>query len=154
MAEHIAHALMDCTHAAAGTWVQQRCTSLPKLGMAAAADQLMAAAKQGDRAGVAAALDAGADVNAGGQQQLTPLLWACRHGHAAVVEELLNKVGIDVHARTNEGYTALHEAAFHGAAAAIAPLVSAGCPAFALTAAGASAWDLGASQTLLTVVFL
>ena len=40
--------------------------------------QLVEAAKRGDRDGVAVALAAGADVNGDGGSSLSPLLWACR----------------------------------------------------------------------------
>ena len=67
-------------------------------------------------------LDAGAQIEAKGNSDATPLLYASQEGHAAVVRELLAR-GADVNARSNYGRTALHVASFNGHAEAMRELL-------------------------------
>ena len=61
---------------------------------------LMTAAEAGDAAGAAAAIAAGAEVNAADEDGWTALHLAALNDRAAVVELLLAQPGIDVNART------------------------------------------------------
>ncbi len=60
----------------------------------------------------------GADVNASSKIGNTPLHWAAKYGHAAIVEYLVSH-GADVNASNRFGYTPLHWAARSGHAAII-----------------------------------
>jgi ankyrin repeat protein len=85
---------------------------------------LVAAARSGDTGAVAAALDAGADVNARDADGITPLMHAARGDRPEIanpgpsdhpeVVELLIKRGADVNAKTESGFVALFWAVRYG----------------------------------------
>src|SRR5687767_9388380 len=84
------------------------------------------AAMQGDRAGVAALLKQGADVNAAQADGMTALHWAALKGDAELATVLV-KAGASVKPVTRLGaYTPLHLAARVGDAATLDVLVKAG----------------------------
>lgn len=71
-------------------------------------------------------LGKGADINAiGGDLRSTPLQWATRQGHLAMVVQLLKR-GADYSILDAEGYNALHLAAQFGHTAVVAYLVAKG----------------------------
>jgi ankyrin repeat protein len=87
---------------------------------------LHSAARRGDVAGVAAAIKAGANLEAATRVgAYTPLHVASKEGHAAVVKALLD-AGSNARALTSNQTTALHLAAAAGSADAIAALVDRG----------------------------
>jgi hypothetical protein len=104
---------------------------------------LLQAAKAGDSAAIADLLGRGADPNVRSAEGMTPLLWAARRGHAAAAARMLAEPAVDVNACDPDGYSALHEAAYFGAAALIPELVVAGCVSQG-TKAGATPYDLAA----------
>ena len=63
-------------------------------------------ASTGEVARVKALLDAGAEVNARGDDGGTVLHWACDRGHAALVEALLDR-GAEIDAQDDDGMTPL-----------------------------------------------
>ncbi|CAL4183613.1 unnamed protein product, partial [Meganyctiphanes norvegica] len=77
--------------------------------------KLIAAAKVGDVPGVAAALKAGADKEAGDPERhnFRPLHWSAEKGHKDAVIKLLN-MGVNVDAREDRGRSALHQVCFFG----------------------------------------
>jgi len=80
---------------------------VPRLRFSDQDEQLFRAARHGDSAGVARALDAGADVNvAAPVDHRTALSRAAIFGHVAVVRLLLER-GADVNARGSDGRSAL-----------------------------------------------
>lgn len=70
-------------------------------------------------------IDAGADVNAGDQYQVTPLALACLNASSAMVERLL-EAGADPNAAQESGETALMTCARSGRWSAVSPLVARG----------------------------
>jgi cytohesin len=72
-----------------------------------------AAARVGHIEAVKKHLAAGADVNAKGGNEWTPLHWAANEGHKEVVELLITK-GADVNAKNEDGWNPLHWAAAVG----------------------------------------
>jgi ankyrin repeat protein len=76
-------------------------------------EELIEAAQENNLAEVRRLLSVGADVNAKGNSDWTPLHWACEEGHVQVVIELLQH-GADIEAKDNNGYTPLHWACFNG----------------------------------------
>ena len=75
-----------------------------------ATQKLFEAAKKGNVSDAQEALDAGADVNAKDDHQMTPLHWAAGFGHTDVVRLLIKKVA-DINAEDNKQWTPLHLAA-------------------------------------------
>lgn len=67
-------------------------------------DDILAAAKAGDRSGVETALASGASVNARGDYDATPLMRAASYGHANVAALLLDR-GANSNARSALGQT-------------------------------------------------
>jgi cytohesin len=67
---------------------------------------ILVAVTVGDLAGVQALLDAGADVNAKDENDMTALHYAAEYGHEEIVELLLAKEA-DVNAKANDGKTPL-----------------------------------------------
>lgn len=63
-------------------------------------------------------------------RSVTPLMWAAKHGRAGVVG-LLAQRGAEVHAATEQGWTALHYAAQRGHADVVSCLLSHGARAIA-----------------------
>ena len=111
--------------------------SLPILSLN---DQLIAAATNGDAAGVQQLLQKGANIEAKDNLGWTPLIWAAYQGHTEVVNLLLEK-GANLEAKGNKGQTALQSltAESGGFAPAITNLVIAGKP---LVDEIAARWDL------------
>ena len=72
-------------------------------------DELRFAAREGFLQSVRFLLDHGADVNAQGQRQRTPLHWAAFGGHPAVVKLLVAR-GAQIESRNDTGCTTLYEA--------------------------------------------
>jgi ankyrin repeat protein len=81
--------------------------------LAAPNDDILAAAKAGDRSGVEAALASGASVNARGDYDATPLMLAAIYGHANVAALLLDR-GANLNARSALGQTPITIAAQNG----------------------------------------
>ena len=65
------------------------------------------------------------DINACGEDGLTPFLWACYGGHTTVVDFLV-RAGCSTNARSTNGYTGLHCACFNGHANLIPCLLELG----------------------------
>ena len=86
---------------------------------------LVAAASDGDLAGVRARLEAGEGVDVRDVDGTTPLHWAVRGDHAAVVDALL-AAGADASARDRYGVTPLELAAVNGSRGVLAALLDAG----------------------------
>ena len=78
--------------------------------------QLLSAVEQGDLAAVKAALASGADVNARGEHDMSPLFTACFNGFAEIAKALV-AAGADAKARNRHGWTPL-SMTVHGAAMA------------------------------------
>lgn len=87
--------------------------------------QLRAAAGAGDVAGVRAALDQGADINAGGEWGDTALNIAAENGHADVVAVLLGE-GADIENLGGADKTPIMNAAFAGHVVVVRQLLAAG----------------------------
>jgi ankyrin repeat protein len=89
-------------------------------------ERLRVAAMNGDVSGIAAALLAGADLEAlDGAYVMTPLQWAARYGHVAAIAALL-AAGAQVDGVHRSGNMPLLNAASNGHAAAIDALLAAG----------------------------
>ena len=86
---------------------------------------LLAAAQNGDAAGVRAALDAGADINATFIDGSNAIFWAALGGHEEVFDLLL-ETGADAANANSEGVTVLHHLASNGMAARIRAVVADG----------------------------
>ena len=71
---------------------------------------LYASAQFGDPTVVRMLIAKGADVNAQGDDGMTPLMTACKHGHATVALELLEREEIDVNLKDEYGQSALDHA--------------------------------------------
>lgn len=76
-------------------------------------DDLHEAVESGDMAQVQALIAAGADVDAKGPNQATPLILASLEGHSEVVKFLLDK-DANIGSRNEGGLTALHAATYRG----------------------------------------
>jgi ankyrin repeat protein len=87
---------------------------------------LFRASKDGDPDAVRAALDQGANVNARGMWDNTPLICACQYGFADVASVLLLKDSCDVNAVNEKGCTALHHAAIESLSSVVAALLKRG----------------------------
>lgn len=113
-----------------------------KLGTA-----LIEAAKKGQVDKVESLLEAGADVNARGQDRQTPLMAASLGGHPEVVQLLIEK-GADVNATREHRRTALMSATFKGHAEVVRILVENGAKVNARDDEGATAlsWALDAGH--------
>jgi len=74
---------------------------------------LSRAAEDGRLALVQDLLQAGANPNAKGEDDVTPLMWAAARGHVLVVKALLES-GADLNARTRKGRTAIDIASQEG----------------------------------------
>jgi uncharacterized protein len=96
---------------------------------------LMRAAEGGDRAAVAAALDAGAAVGDARPDGTTALHWAVRSGEPDTVRLLLD-AGADAVAEDRYGITPLHLAAVDGNARLVEMLLDAGADARAVAPTG------------------
>jgi len=101
--------------------------------------RLRDAAIAGDTTAIAAALDAGADVDSldtrlarNGRRALN---WAALHDHAPAIRLLLGR-GATLEAGNRTGFTPLHHAAEAGAAAAARALLAAGADPGATNSAG------------------
>jgi len=97
-------------------------------------------------ADIVALVDQGADVSTKRREWSawsrdyggTPLLYASERGHTMVVRLLLDE-GVDVHATSREGYTALHKACGHGHADIAAMLIDGRADVNAQTINGSTA---------------
>ena len=72
---------------------------------------------------VSVLLNQKANIEARGNLQMTPLMWASQRGHAPVVSLLLGRQA-DIHARGDQQQTALHLACDHGCQAKVALLLA------------------------------
>jgi ankyrin len=102
------------------------------------ADDLLDAARRGDRVAVSRVLDQGADVNARAVDETTPLHWAVRADSLETATVLLEG-GADAAAADRYGITPLYLAAENGDAALIAKLLDAGVAVDSLAPTGESA---------------
>ena len=126
-------------------------------------DDILAAARAGDRAGVEAAFAAGASVNAVdkkglsplGLAGLTPLGLAAAYGHRNIAEFLLNH-GANVDAASADGFeqTPLNKAAQYGSADVAALLLDHGADIDARDIAGATPLEWAALHGHKNVVSL
>ncbi len=87
--------------------------------------QLLKAAEEGDFASAVEALNAGANVNARGQFENTPLIFAAQNGHAQIVELLL-RAKPEIAAKGYCDMTALHLAARDGRTEVVQRLLQTG----------------------------
>lgn len=87
--------------------------------------QLLKAAEEGDFAGAVEALNAGANVNARGQFENTPLIFAAQNGHLQIVELLL-RAKPEIAAKGYCDMTALHLAARDGRTEVVQRLLQTG----------------------------
>jgi uncharacterized protein len=110
--------------------------------------RLRDAARDGDVAGIAAALLAGADANnaSEGTAELTPLLWAAFYGHVAAIAALL-AAGARVDGTGSVGITPLMNAALNGGIAAIDALLAAGADVHRVAMNGNTALHLTSSYS-------
>jgi ankyrin repeat protein len=100
-------------------------------------EKLHNAAHEGDADTVNALLNAGVDVNARGEYNRTPLLWAAAYGRAEVVKMLLRR-GADPNVKQDcDDATALHWAATGGHADVVEALLKGGAD---IDAIGQVAW--------------
>jgi ankyrin repeat protein len=95
---------------------------------AASVSALIAAAKDGDRAGAMRLIAAAADVTAVGADGTTALHWAVRYDDIELAARLL-EAGADATARNRYGVTPLYLAALNGSARMIERLLDAGADA-------------------------
>lgn len=86
---------------------------------------LLAGAASGDQPSVADALEQGADINAKGNDAITPLMNAVTRSHPEIAAFMLSK-GADANARDNNGTTALMRAANNGSTQLIGMLLESG----------------------------
>ena len=98
------------------------------------------AAKEGDTAAIAAALDAGAGVDES-DGNTTPLYLAVRGGHFAGAKLLMER-GADVNARDLNGYSPVHHAAARGDNELILYLVSKGADVTVVSRRGQTTADM------------
>ena len=109
---------------------------------------LFRAAQTDDAELAAFALDKGANIEALGPQDLSPLRAATLQNSLKVLMLLLERGADPAAARAEDGMTALHLAALEGHDRLIAPLIAAGAPVAARTAGqGKSALHLAAGAT-------
>ena len=87
--------------------------------------RLLESAEQGDFAGAVEALDAGANVNARGEFENTPLIFAAQNGHLQIVELLL-RAKPEIAAKGYCDMTALHLAARDGRTEVVQRLLQTG----------------------------
>ena len=87
---------------------------------------LFRASKDGDPNAVQAALDQGANINARGMWDNTPLICACQYGFSDVANVLLLAGSCDVNAVNEKGCTALHHAAIEGLSSVVSILLEKG----------------------------
>ncbi len=99
---------------------------------------LLEAAESNDSAGALAALKAGADANARGDDGATALIWAAYNGDAELAKRLIS-AGADVEARNDFGAFALSEAAMTGSAPVIDALLAGGAKVDGANAEGETA---------------
>lgn len=127
------------------------------LGLAPPSDlpPLMAAARDGDEAGVGRLLTSGTTARATTADGTTALHWAAHAGHLPIVRRLL-QAGAETGAVNDLGVSPLHLAAAGGHTAVVQALLAAGAPARAVTEAGidplmeaARVGDAAAVQVLL-----
>ena len=99
------------------------------------------AADEGNIEAVKQHLAAGTDVNAKGDEGLTPLHYAVARGHKEVAELLITK-GADVNAKDDDGWTPLHDAAFEGHKEIVELLIAADADVNAKANDGATPLDM------------
>jgi ankyrin repeat protein len=115
--------------------------------MASANERLCDAADRGDVAGIAAALLAGADLEAlDGAYVMTPLQWAAYTGHVAAIAALL-AAGARVDGTDLDGSTPLIYAAIHGHTSATDALLAAGADMHRVDRNGDTALHLTSSYS-------
>jgi uncharacterized protein len=95
---------------------------------AAETPSLVDAARQGDQQAVRSLLNSGAEVDVGGADGMTALIWAALRNDAELVALLL-RAGADVKAANDYGATALYAAAANAAPGITAMLLAAGADA-------------------------
>jgi peptidoglycan/LPS O-acetylase OafA/YrhL len=124
-----------------GLWATKRAAQAPEAARLAPAPDLWRASAAGDRARVAALIEAGADPDARDLGTgATALSLAAGSGHVALVQQLLAG-GADVQATDRDGSTALHAAAYLGKSAVAALLLEAGIDAQRRNRRGHTALD-------------
>jgi len=97
------------------------------VAVASASADLHQLVAQDSAAGIAAALDGGAPINAIGQGGQTPLMAAVLMGKEAAVETLLAR-GADTSIGEKDGYTPCHGAGFQGRSKIMSMLIDHGLP--------------------------
>ena len=117
----VALALTGCSQATPVLLPTQ--TAIP-LSSEEATNLLLDATKNNDLAGVIAALEQGAEIDAGEPLQgLTPLIIASTNGYTEIATHLI-EAGADVNATSKKGFTALMGAAMNGHADLVALLAA------------------------------
>jgi ankyrin repeat protein len=91
-----------------------------------ATEKLFKAARYGNVSDARELIDAGADIHAKDEWQMTPLHLAAENGHTSVARLLIEKGHADRNAPNREGDTPLHLAAYHGHIDLVQLLVSRG----------------------------
>jgi ankyrin repeat protein len=93
--------------------------------LAAKRSPLFSAAKKGDTKRLRALLDKGEDIEAKGQWQHTPLMWALSHQQIEAVLLLISR-GANVNYKTKDGATCIRLATMYGNVPVLAALINAG----------------------------
>ena len=99
------------------------------------------ASREGNIKAIKQHIAAGTDVNAKGDEGLTPLHYAVARGHKEVAELLITK-GADVNAKDDDGWTPLHDAAFEGHKEIVELLIAADADVNAKANDGATPLDM------------
>lgn len=107
--------------------------------------QLFRATSRGTYQTVRALIDAGADVNAVDQYDMTPLMWAARRKNLAAMECLID-AGANLDAQDGAERTALHHAVLYSHAAVAELLLKRGCNQELKQMHGCTALDLAKSS--------
>lgn len=106
---------------------------------------LIEAARYGDEEAVEDFIAVGKDVNAGDNEQRTPLHYAAGYDHLSIAKMLMDE-GANLAARDSKGNTPLHYAAGYGRGELVALLLERGADKAAVNDNGKSAFDLATAD--------